>query len=332
MPANNRRANAPSLRSVSVQLKRGAGLAALAIIVLAGGGTLLGFAARHSWRFELACHFRVQYFWALALACLVLALVRWRKLAVVALALAVTNLVLIAPLYFGPAPRADAGPPLRALSFNVHYLNRDYGATLELILTEQPDFVLLLEVTPDWAKALEFLRPDYPFEHVIAQTDSGGIAFYSRHKITDVRVDVLPEVGARTIIAGLESPHGRLTFLGTHPPSPRTDKELAGRNRQLAEVGQLARETAGAVIVMGDLNTTSWSPYFQEMLSESGLLDSRRGFGVGPSWPWFPLAMLRIPIDHCLVSPGVSVLGRWIGPDVGSDHLPLLVEFAFVEP
>lgn len=304
-------------------LKRAAGVIAILIVVLAGAGTLLGFAARHSWRWELACHFRVQYFWALAAACAILFVVRWRKLALVAFALAATNLVLIIPLYFGPAPRADAGPPLRALSFNVHYLNRDYGATLELILTEQPDFVLLLEVTPEWAKALEFLKPEYPYAHVIPRNDSGGIAFYSRHKITDLHIEPLP-----AIIAGLETPDGRVTIIGAHPPSPRNAVDFEKRNFQLAKVGQLARAPSGPVVVMGDLNTTSWSPFFQDFLAESQLLDSRRGFGVEASWPWFSLRVLRIPIDHCLASPDVSILNRRIGPNVGSDHRPLVVDFA----
>jgi endonuclease/exonuclease/phosphatase (EEP) superfamily protein YafD len=119
-----------------------------------------------------------------------------------------------------------------------------------------------------------------------------------------------------------------LTIVATHPASPKKAWEFADRKRQLAEVGKLARNTAGPVVVVGDLNTTSWSPYFQDLLATSGLLDSRRGFGVEASWPRASLALMRIPIDHCLVSPEVSVLDRWIGEDVGSDHRPIVVEFA----
>jgi endonuclease/exonuclease/phosphatase (EEP) superfamily protein YafD len=44
------------------------------------------------------------------------------------------------------------------------------------------------------------------------------------------------------------------------------------------------------------------------------------------------LAVLRIPIDHCLVSPSVAIVDRRVGPPVGSDHLPVFVDFAISGP
>jgi len=34
----------------------------------------------------------------------------------------------------------------------------------------------------------------------------------------------------------------------------------------------------------------------------------------------------RIPIDHVLVPPEATVLRREVGPDIGSDHLPIEAE------
>ena len=60
-------------------------------------------------------------------------------------------------------------------------------------------------------------------------------------------------------------------------------------------------------MLMGDLNCTSWSPYFQDMLSESGLRGLAAGLwrarGAGRHLP----LPLRIPIDHCLMTPDVSI-------------------------
>ena len=50
-----------------------------------------------------------------------------------------------------------------------------------------------------------------------------------------------------------------------------------------------------------------------------------QGFGVQPSWPTKPL-ILRIPIDHILVSKNIVTARRWIGPETGSDHLPVFAD------
>jgi endonuclease/exonuclease/phosphatase (EEP) superfamily protein YafD len=313
-------------------LRRGLGLAAFVVLVVAGAGTLLGFAARYGWRLELASHFRVQYLWALAAAAFVLALVRWRKAAAAAIVLAAVNLVLILPLYHGGAREPTPGQPLRAMSFNVHYLNEDYGSTLELIVTEQPDFFLLVEITDGWADALHFLKPDYPHKHELTSELSGGLGFYSKFPIVDLKVHQVPGVCLPTIVAVLDTPQGRLTVVGTHPASPQSPRHFELRNSQLAELAQLAQTIEGPVLLLGDLNCTSWSPFFQELLEASELRDSRRGFGVGASWPWFPLAVMRIPIDHCLVSADIAVSDRWVGPAVGSDHRPIVIEFSLAQP
>ena len=79
------------------------------------------------------------------------------------------------------------------------------------------------------------------------------------------------------------------------------------------------------MIVIGDLNLTPWSPRFRALLDDGGLGDSRVGFGHHATWPvWFPL--LLIPIDHVLADPEIKVYRREVGPAVGSDHYPVLVE------
>jgi endonuclease/exonuclease/phosphatase (EEP) superfamily protein YafD len=63
---------------------------------------------------------------------------------------------------------------------------------------------------------------------------------------------------------------------------------------------------------------------FRDFLATTGLKDSRVGFGWQPTWPTGSMS-LRIPIDHVLVEPDLVVLERQVGPDIGSDHLPVRV-------
>src|SRR5262249_55072482 len=105
------------------------------------GGTLVGFAARLGWPWELACHFPAQYCWVLALCAPALLYCGQRRLAMACAALSAVNLTLIVPLYFGPAPPADAKPTVRGLSQNVYWLNPDADPLLELVEAEKPDFI-----------------------------------------------------------------------------------------------------------------------------------------------------------------------------------------------
>lgn len=78
----------------------------------------------------------------------------------------------------------------------------------------------------------------------------------------------------------------------------------------------------------GDLNVTMWSSNYSKLIADSGLANSRKGFGILATWPMF-FPLLSIPLDHCLVSPGIGINACRSGPDIGSDHLPLIVELAF---
>ena len=67
-----------------------------------------------------------------------------------------------------------------------------------------------------------------------------------------------------------------------------------------------ADKYGGTVVMAGDLNVTPWSPHFQSALERGGLVDSRLGFGLQPTWPSF-LPGMRIPIDHVLSTPDVTI-------------------------
>jgi endonuclease/exonuclease/phosphatase (EEP) superfamily protein YafD len=92
-------------------------------------------------------------------------------------------------------------------------------------------------------------------------------------------------------------------------------------------LAQEARQAGskGPVILFGDLNCSPWSYFFDKLLTEGDLSDSEQGFGAQASWcAW--LIVPPIPIDHCLVSKNISVEARETLPEVGSDHLPVLVK------
>lgn len=306
------------------------GLAAAAG-VLACIASLVGFLGRHWWGFELASHFRVQYALALALAASVFAIRRRRVWAAIFAAVALLDAIpLLSRLPTGAEAQASANQPvLRAMLANVNSANRDYPRIRATIVDRDPDFVVLLEVTPWLIDRLTDLASRYPYRAAEPREDNFGIALLSRRPFLRADVVRLGAPGLPSIIAEFADDRRRFILLGTHPLPPVGAAQARDRNDQLAQLAEFAQRARQPVLLLGDLNISPWSPYFERLLADSGLRDSGRG--ILPSWPvgWPPL---WIPIDHALFSAGIRIRHRETGSDLGSDHYPIIVDFQVVGP
>jgi len=297
-----------------------------AAAALGGAATLAGFLARLWWVFDLAVHFRVQYFALEALCACILLLARRRTSAAVAGSFAALNLAVFFPLYL-PQPRMPSGDStIKAALVNVRSQNSRYGKVLEFVRSEGPDLLVLLEVNHPWLNALQDLKAAYPYTIEVPRTDDFGIALYSRLPFSKSTTHTLGAGGIPAVVAVLAVDGREITVIGAHAVPPFGCAAWRSRNDQLAELARMAGDARGERMLLGDLNVSPWSPYFRQLLKEASLRDSRTGYGLQPTWPTsFP--PLLIPLDHCLTSPGISVLHRRVGPAVGSDHYPVVVEF-----
>ena len=129
------------------------------------------------------------------------------------------------------------------------------------------------------------------------------------------------------MIATLDIDGDTLHLAGTHPTIPLGQRLYSDRNTQLASIADLFEGRDGSLMLVGDLNLSQWDINYRLLEENTGLRNTRIGFGVVPTWPTFmPFAM--IPIDHILVSDDLSVVETRSGPRIGSDHLPLIVTIA----
>ncbi len=292
--------------------------------------TAVAFGARLNWLCDLTTHWRVQICVVTALTSIVLLLSRRWKPALLAVAVALLNVSYIVPLFYSTKKPPATESTFRVVSANVHSSNRRTDLAVEFIRNTKPDFFLVMEVDERWESALEDLQHDFNYSVIRARSDNFGIALYSRRPITSHRVEHLDDSKVPTIVATIELDGRSLNVVGTHPLPPMGRRRSELRDLHLQAIGNLIKRLPPPVMVLGDLNTSSWSPHFRDLLEKCDLRDSRRGFGVQPTWPVEPW-VLRIPIDHALVSEDLAVTQRYVGPDIGSDHLPVVVEFAVLD-
>lgn len=298
---------------------------------LALAGTLAGFAAGWHWIPDLCSHFRAQAALGLSLSAMVTGLARHRLTAAAHALGAALNLACILPFWLPAGDAAPAGLPVhRAMLMNVNTRGGDPARVAAAVREFQPQVLVLEEISAAWLSALEAADPAFfggTNRVVETRGDNFGIGLFSRHPLHAGRVVEAAETGLPSLVADMHLPDGVVTVIATHPPPPLGAEYSGWRNAQLAALPALVRAAAHPVLLIGDLNATPWSPHFRRLVRDSGLRDSMRGHGVQASWP-ANTRLLRIPIDHALLFPGLAVRGRRIGPDAGSDHFPLVLDFS----
>ena len=287
--------------------------------------TVFAFLGRLHWSLDLFSHFRVQY---MQLCLPIIGIYLWKRMnrkAVLLIALAMINYSFVLPFYFGK-PDAPKSKPVRVMLMNINAGNGNTKLVLNAIKAAAPDLLLLEEVTPKWAHELKVLETTYSYKISAPQKGCFGIMLLSkvpleRGKIIEIGTSDLP-----SIVAEAHFKQGVVSIIGTHPLPPIGRHHSTARNKQLQALPAVVKQQKYPILLIGDLNATPWSPYFQTLEKDSGLKNSMKGFGFQPSWAGN--AFLKIPIDHVLHSKEISIHNRMIGPKIGSDHLPVMVDFS----
>jgi endonuclease/exonuclease/phosphatase (EEP) superfamily protein YafD len=290
-----------------------------------------GFGQLH-WTAELITHFRLQAAISGSLILLSCALFRMRFGAVVtAVSIAFHVYPMLPVLLPSDSASLANASQLRVMQLNVHTSNRNHQAVIKTILDENPDIVGLIEVNQRWLSALAPLHHRYPYRIEDPREDNFGIALFSRLPIENLRLRPLDGETVQMISGEFFLGQVPVTVAVAHLLPPMGPRYSARRNRQFLRMAELLRQPDDReIILLGDLNSSPWSPFFRGLELSAGINNGAQGFGLQLTWP-VSMPLLRIPIDHCLLSSGLRATGFKVGPPVGSDHLPILVEIATVQ-
>ena len=263
----------------------------------------------------------------------------WRRVllgaAIGASAVTFVNAFEVLPwLLANPQKRVHSGvsaKTIKLLAFNLEGDgpdNKSYAETRAFVRQASPDIAMFCECGHGWPVELQSLTNEMPHHVRIPAMD---IDVFSRHPM--VRTQIF-HFGPRRgfVVVGVSVEGAELSFVATHTYSRHWigDQGFAWRNETLEDgIGKRLADAPRPLVVMGDLNVSPWSPAYKSMMKASGFSDARRGYGLlvtqhghGAISKW-----LWKPIDHCLFSAGLEVNNIYTGPDLTSDHLPVVVEF-----
>jgi len=297
--------------------------------VALGVVSLAAFFGEWVWWLDVLANFRAQYAVALAVLGVLIMMSKWRRIGYGVLAVAAINLLVVLPLYVGsPGPSEPTAPSLRVMSFNLLSTNESFSDVVEYIKVTDPDLVFLYEASRPWEVALESAALGYE----IIRPRSDDLIFGTLVLVRGENVEGVSFGFAEAQPRAVEvtyRPEGwpeKVSVLSTHALAPTDQRRAALRDAQMAFAGDWAASQEGAFIVVGDFNATPWSSPFRKLLAAAELRNSQIGFGLQPTFPSTSTFLMRVPIDHLVHSPALTVRDRQLGPALGSDHFPLLVD------
>ena len=296
------------------------GLAVLAALCAA---SVLAVMSPLGWPFELFVHFRPQYAVTSMLVAVLLAGLGRPRPAVVALVLAVLHAWPVVPSSQAGAARvACDGPELTVATVNLWFRNPDPAAFVSWLASGPADLVVLQEVTDEWASALVLLTDEYPYQWLLPRQDPYGIGVISRHALNVTSADLAGD-GLPSLTGAIEIDDRVLRFIGMHTRWPLLPGLARDRDAALFNAADELRAGDTPAVLLGDLNLSPYAPRYEQLLDRGGLRDVLPGRAWHPTWMagFWPLALR---IDHVLVSSGLCIEAASVGPDVGSDHRPVI--------
>jgi endonuclease/exonuclease/phosphatase (EEP) superfamily protein YafD len=271
------------------------------------------------------------------------------------------NLLLIAVLliWFGPGYLPNNPPPptrttVKIVTFNVWIYNEQLAAVNAWLEEMEPDFVLLQEITSGLADGEDSLNNRFPYQvSKTSTTENFGTLLLSRHPIlSETPLSSLEDFSLHRYTLDV---NGRIIALyNAHMPQPIGESHFSfshdnlivqnilsydntRRNEEIRNLLRRIEKEEYPYIIAGDFNMSDQTVIYGEISAE--MTDSFReaGTGSGNSWPVLvldhitPLIPPLLRVDYIWHSQEFRTVEAFRGPELGSDHLPLVAELELLE-
>lgn len=238
-----------------------------------------------------------------------------------------------------------AGVPLRLMSWNSLFLNKDVAAFNQAITELQPDLIALQELGAPLTDNLRATWQEaYPYMELYPAATPAGMGIVSRYPFrTTTLPDFDEETGCNCQVVTVEIEGQTVTLINAHPWPPKIEfsfphhwSNLLALNavnqdpifdQLLAQIAQVD----GPLLVAGDMNTMPFQPNVQRL--QSILTDTfvEAGSGLGYTFPADGTAyhLPSIPfmrIDYIFHNAAWRATTTNVDTITGSDHRYIIAD------
>ncbi len=239
------------------------------------------------------------------------------------------------------------GKPLRIASINLETLFLGSERLLALLEDTQPDVLVLQETAWPWQieewqqrHGVDKIAGNGPYPAHVATGGLGDVVVFSRYPIRSMAAvePAIPaphrRVGIREFLdLELDVDGSPLRLIAVHPASPRSAGRWRARQAYFkaldARLGWSVQPGEVPLIIIGDWNLSPWSVHFSRFLGRHALRTAFPDSFPQTTRFFFDYRLSRIfgaVVDHVAASSEIVFGAVAIGPDIGSDHLPLVVD------
>jgi endonuclease/exonuclease/phosphatase (EEP) superfamily protein YafD len=297
------------------------------------------------WWFATLLLYGPRWIYALPMVLLVPPALLWRRRWLLPLGLSL-------PLIVGPLMGFNLGwagwgrtdtVDFRVLTYNIERFNVSEQSFATLLDTTGPDAVAVQECAgPGPWRIPQGWNVQRAGELLVASRHP-----ILRHEVSCCRRPAREHPTVDALYCVLDTPAGTVGFCNVHLETPRRglsavlDREtildlteadraeawIEYRRLESADVAQWLAGFPEPKIIAGDFNMPIDSTIYRESWQSYANAFDQTGFGLG----YTKQAVIRghcfgLRIDHILTSAPWQACRCWVGPDLGSDHLPMLAD------
>lgn len=202
---------------------------------------------------------------------------------------------------------------LKVIAYNIYFENKEKDKEINFLLSQHADILALTEMGGEaWQNQFKNLQTVYPFSCGHSIDSPFAIQLFSKQKPLSCEVHFVAEIYPfiRAVL-----PNQRTIFV-LHPPPPVSAELASERLIYFQAAAQAIATENNAVLVVGDLNNTPYSPVYRRFKQTANLQDALPN--ATPTWK-----PLLLPLDRVLYRQTPVTASPLSFQH--SDHRPLMI-------
>lgn len=203
---------------------------------------------------------------------------------------------------------SNESPTNTLIWYNINLNNKNFSSESAFLREQNANYLATTELNfalPEW----QSLAAAYPYACEVQEDSPFAISIRAQKALWSCEIlhfDAYPAIRVFD---------GKTWIYALHPPPPITDELAESRRSYLQHASDDIRQRE-KVLVVGDLNTTPYSPVFREFVARAAVKTGRKHFR--PTWQHL------LNLDHALSRHAITVTPlNWRH----SDHRPLKITF-----